>query len=89
MRYKNVIMINSKEELEAFKQGVAKTLQTDFGVRWDYGTADADDERALAMALACLMEFNVQFASKDQNINQYLFDLQTRSASKEFFREES
>lgn len=41
MRYKNVIMINSKEELEAFKQGVAKTLQIDFGVRWDYGTADA------------------------------------------------
>lgn len=88
MRYKNVIMINSKEELEAFKQGVAKILQTNFGVRCSVVPADVDDERALAMALACLMEFNVQFASKDQNINQYLFDLQTRSGSKEFFREE-
>lgn len=88
MRYKNVIMINSKEELEAFKQSVAKTLEFDFGVRWDCGTADADDERALAMALACLMEFNVQFASKDKNVNQYLFDLQTRRSRKEFFREE-
>ena len=84
----NTMVFSSKEEVEAYKSVVAKTLQFDFGVRWDFRTANADDERALAMALACLSEFHINFACEDEEVQKYLNDLQTRRSRKEFFREE-
>ena len=78
----NTIEFRNKEELEVYRSAVAETLQTDFGVRWDFKTAKTDDERAFAMALACLSEFNINILCDDEKVQKYLNDLQTRSANK-------
>lgn len=86
MIFRNKTMVfSSKEEVEAYKSAVAETLQSNFGVRWDFRTANADDERALAMALACLSEFHIHFACEDEEVQKYLNDLQTRRGNKEFY----
>ncbi|MFT9270170.1 MAG: hypothetical protein ABF539_11685 [Liquorilactobacillus nagelii] len=80
----NTIEFKTKEELEVYKSAVAETLQSDFGVRWDLKTAKTDDDRAFAMALACLSEFDINLVCDDEKVQKYLNDLQTRGANKEF-----
>lgn len=73
-----MISISCVDELKALKSGVAKTMQIDFGVGWDVGTADADDEKALAMAIAGFYELGGSIISDDKEVLEYIAGLQRK-----------
>lgn len=72
----NGIQIHNMAYLEAMASGVAKTMQMDFGLRWGVDTAQEDDERAVAIAIAGIYELGGQIVSEDAEVMRYIAELQ-------------
>lgn len=66
------LKIDSLSEFKARFRSVALTLQQDFGVSYDYKTGDADDRRAMKMAIAVLDELDIQIKSDDEEVYKYI-----------------
>lgn len=67
-----VLKINDLNEFKERFKYIAKDFQEDFGLPYDYLTAESDDEFAFAMAISVLDELNIDIESDDENLNKYL-----------------
>lgn len=68
----NIISI---EHLESVRQGVSMTFNKDFSVSWNVETAEYDDEKAFAMAIAALHEFGFRIISDDEIVQKEIIRL--------------
>lgn len=88
MPVKNGVYIQNMEQLKAVTSAAAKTMQTDFGLRWNLETAQEDDERAIAIAVAGFYELGGQIISEDAEVMRYIASLQNKQALQGYFKEE-
>lgn len=83
----NAIHVYNMIHLEAILSSLAKTMQMDFGFRWDINRAKEDDERAIAIAIAGIYELGGQIVSEDAEVMSYVLDLRKKQVMKKYFEE--
>lgn len=83
----DAIHIHNMTHLDAMLSSLAKTMQMDFGFRWDLNTAEEDDERAIAIAIAGIYELGGQIVSEDAEVMSYVLDLRKKQVMKKYFEE--
>lgn len=84
----NCIYIHDMEYFYVLASAVAKTMQIDFGLRWDVDTAQEDDERAVAIAIAGIYELGGQIVSEDAEVMKYVARLQNNQSLQKYYKEE-
>lgn len=84
----NTIEIMNMGHLEMLVSQVAKTAQMDFGLRWNVASAQKDDERAFALAIASIHEMGARIVSDDKDVIEFIEKVVNKQASKKYYEEE-
>lgn len=84
----NTIEIMNMEHLRMLVSQVAKTAQMDFGLRWDVVTAQKDDERAFALAIASIHEMGARIVSDDKDVIEFIKEVVNKQVNKKYYEEE-
>ena len=84
----NTIEIMNMEHLRMLVSQVAKTAQMDFGLRWDVVTAQKDDERAFALAIASIHEMGARIVSDDEDVIKFIQEVVKKQSRREYYEEE-
>lgn len=84
----NTIEIKNMEHLKVLVSSVAKTAQMDFGLSWDVVTAQEDDERAFALAVASIHEFGARIVSDDKDVIEFINKVVNKQINQKYFKEE-
>lgn len=84
----NTIEIMNMQHLKALVSNVAKTAQMDFGLRWDVVTAQEDDERAFALAIASIHEMGARIVSDDKDVIEFIKEVVNKQVNKKYYEEE-
>lgn len=84
----NTIKIMNMAHLRMLVSSVARTAQTDFGLRWEVVTAQKDDERAFALAIASIHEMGARIVSDDDDVIKFIQEVVNKQLRREYYKEE-
>lgn len=84
----NTIEITNMGHLEMLVSQVAKTAQMDFGLHWSVASAQKDDERAFALAVASIHEMGARIVSDDKDVIEFIEKVVNKQASNKYYKEE-
>lgn len=83
----NTIEIKDINHLSMLKSYVATNAQMYFGLAWSFDTAEEDDERAFALAIASLHEMGGRIATDDDEVIEEIKNIVNKQHRKEYYKE--